>query len=355
MYRAAILSLAFVSAASAVDVTVEMNGFPDLTGGHVATAVGSEPAIKFTKDDQTLVLKDLKAGYTYNVDFYHDSGEGSSDFSFVINDAGTGVDSVTLGGEKHAMVQGFKKGDTTLKLNTVDIVYNANSAQTGNYYIGGLIEPHTLGANSMPQKLKALPGWYSVDNLYNSGGGNEDFMILVNSDGSTGPYRDQDAEYAEFDGNKINPCAALVHFKIEASDAINYHPTHVPTAAVPNGTTYEFDMPLTIGSGGINLWSFGDYTVTRSNVMAPETKDKDGNVEKHKLEGATGTNDFQFMPRLRYDLKKKAFYFETADAEGRSDTARAEATGKYDGGEKPLTVTVTATIVKRTETKPAEK
>ncbi len=346
MFKAAIISLTLASAASAVDITIDMNGFPNLAGGQYSDSVSSDPAVKFTKDDQPLVIKDLKAGHTYNLDFYHNTGENGSDFAFTINEAGTGVDSVTLGGEKHTMVTGFKPGDTTLKLNTVDIVYNANSTQTGEYFISGLIPPYSMGFNSIPQKLKAIPGWYPVDNLYNSGGGNEDFHFLVNTDGSTGPLQEQDAEYAEFDGNKINPRATLVHFKIEASEAINYHTTHAATAAQPNGTTYEFDMPMTIGSGGINLWSFGKSTVTKSNVMAPETKDQDGNIEKHKLEGTTRDNDFYFMPRLRYDLTKKTFYFETTDAEGRSDTAKAEAAGKYDDGEKPLTVTVTATIVK---------
>jgi hypothetical protein len=346
------LSLMIATAASAADVTIDMNGFPDLTGGHVNGPGLTEP-VKFTSDDTKVEVKGLQAGQTYSVDFYHNSGESSSDFTFRINDAGTGVESVSLAGEKYSIVKDFKKGDATLTLDTVDIVYNANAAQTGNYGVSGLIA--ATGMSSMPQKLKAVPGWYAVDNLYNTGGGNEDYQFVVDSNGKTGPAGDRDAEYAEFDGNQVKPRAAVVHFKIEASGGVNYHASHVPTAAAINGTVYEFDVPLTIGSGGINLWSFGDYTVTKSNVMAPETRNEDGTVERHKLEGVKGTNDLHFYPRLRYDLAKKAYYFETTDAEGRSTTATAEATGTYDGGDKPLTITITATIVKPTETQPAGK
>jgi hypothetical protein len=191
-----------------------------------------------------------------------------------------------------------------------------------------------------------VPGLYPVDNLYNTNGGEEDFAFVVDAKGKVEPVGIAD-EFAVFDGNKIKPRAALVHFKITASGPINYNPTHPLSGdAVMKDNTYEFDMVVPVGGGGVNVWTFGDATVTRSNVPLADTRTEDGTVVPHKLEGWTGTNDFLFYPRLRYDHALKTFYFQTPDIMVHSQTAFAEATGKVDGGEQPLTVRVDATIVK---------
>ena len=104
--------------------------------------------------------------------------------------------------------------------------------------------------------------------------------------------------------------------------------------ATSAGNVYDLDMIMTVGSSGLNIWSFGRSKVLRSNVVAPDGK---------PLKDAEGVNDFHFCPRLRYD-SKKGFFFATID--GPSDTATAEVGGRSDDGASTLEVTATATIDK---------
>jgi hypothetical protein len=51
----------------------------------------------------------------------------------------------------------------------------------------GLFDPYSLPAGAGPQKLKAVPGVYNVDNLANAGGGTEDYSFIVDSKGMVKP------------------------------------------------------------------------------------------------------------------------------------------------------------------------
>lgn len=342
---------AFCASATAATVTLDLNGFPNRTGGQV-TGPGLDTPIPIPAGEQKVVLSNLQSGATYQVDFFHNSLDsehpayGSSDCNFVVANDGKGIESVGLGGGVHSMVDGFQRGDTTLKLKTFPILYNANSAQTGSYYIHGLMDAHTLPANSGPQKLVAIPGTYRVDNLYNSNGGREDFTFVVTAEGKVGPvemsvpadvpptaviFRASD-EYAEFSGAEVRPRATIVHIKIEASAPVQFNPTHTVTNVAVEGGTVDLDMPMLIGGGGLNLWNFGTNIVTGGNLITP-----DGAPEK----GMKRDNDYYFYPLLRFDPSKKEFYFLTT--EGASQTATGEAEGVADDG-SPLKAKVTATI-----------
>ena len=152
--------------------------------------------------------------------------------------AGTGIASVGLGGGMHTMVTGFTPGATSLVLNTHAVTLNGNARQDGPYYVGGLFPPSTP-ANSPPLVKMAIPGWCPWDNLYNSGGNNEDFAFRVYSDGSTGYHPDY-GEYARYEGSSVNPIAALVHYKIEASSGVNW----VLDYTMFNFTNYTGSGPL---------------------------------------------------------------------------------------------------------------
>lgn len=344
------------------DITIDFNGFLNRRGGQV-TVTGWEKPVRWEAGAAKFVLKDVPAGARCGVDFFHNAGEGSSDFSFVMNDAGTGVAAVGLGGGVHEMLVDFEPGDDTLTLRAFDIVYNANEGQTGEYFIAGLIDPHSLRAGSGPQTLRAVPGTYSVDNLYNAGAGNEDFHFMVDDQGNTsgvvetvrvytGQPREEIVdrrwqrdgnEYATYDGPNVNPRYAIVRFTITGTGRLLDHPTHQRIGTQREGGEITYDMPVTIGAGGMNLSSFGKYTIHNSNVIEPDGQ---------PAEGRSGDNDYVFTPRLRYS-EDEGFYFETTA--GPSRTARGEATGYYDGNERPLSATVKAEIVKpaKATTQPA--
>ena len=324
--------------ALAADVTIDMNGFPNRSGGHIS-GPGIEMRESFEGGAQKVVLKNVTAGGTYNVDFYHDSGPESSDFSFTVNEKGTGVASVGLGGEKHAMVKGFKPGDTTLVMNTQTIVFNVDGLQTGQFYIGGIIDPHTLPAGTGQLTLKAIPGTYSVDNLYNSNAGKEDYVFIVDSNGKTGPFNGSE-EYAEFKDNTVKARVCTVKIQLECTGPVLYHPTHtIVSEPKIEGGNHEFDMLMTVGGGGLNVWSFGKVLISGGDMANPDGKPSKGNSRD---------NDFTFYPTLRYDLKKKKFYFVTTA--GPADSVNAQASGNYDGDEKPLSVKATATITDKAPT-----
>ena len=145
------------------------------------------------------------------------------------------------------------------------------------------------------------------------------------------------AEYAEFDGASISPRQVTVHFRIEATGAVNFQFTHASSKPEVEGNVYEVDMPMTVGGGGLNVVSFGDHKVVNSDVVKP-----DGTP----LEGTVSKNDFRFYPWLRFDAKE-GFLFVTT--EGPSKTARCEADGAHDGGKRPLNVKILATIVEPKE------
>jgi len=350
------MALLLAGGALAGTVTLDMNGFPNITGGQV-TGPGLEKAIPLPPKQQQVTLDGLQAGATYAVDFFHNSGPGSSDFQFTMNAAGIGVVSVIYNDEKIQVLDGFTAGQAILTLKTFPIVYNANGGQTGQYFIQGLTEAYTLPADGAPQRLIAVPGCYPVDNLCNTGGGNEDYAFAVDSEGKVSGWesiyivgkdevRKRNAdEYAEFKDNAVSPRAAKVHFRIEASGNVNWHPTHKPGEVAGAAPVYEFDMPMTVGSGGLNIWSFGTWEVTGGDAVLFDGK---------PATGAKGDNDYHFLPILRYNLEKKAFYFETLH--GPDTTTIGEAKGAYDGGDAPLSVKVTATIVPepKTEEKPKE-
>ncbi len=330
--------LFFAVTARAAKITIDMNGFPDASGGAVS-GPGLEKSIPLPAGEQKVVLENLQNSQTYQVDFFHNSGPGSSDFTFTVNAAGTGVDAVTLGGDGFApMVTGFKPGDNTLKLNTHAITYNENGGQTGPYYIHGLTAP--LKSDSPPQKFAAVPGSYHVDNLYNSGDGNEDYNFIVDANGKVSADPKY-APYAQLDGSSVKPRAVLVHFRLEGSAPISYHTTQTAGSAKSEGTVFEFDMPMTIGSSGVNVWSFGKFKVTKGDATRPDDT---------PLEGATRDNDFYFYPRVLY-TEKDGFVFKTTS--GTAKTVTAEAEGTFDDGTTPLTVKASATIVKPYTTAPS--
>src|ERR1041384_6184755 len=91
-----------MNTASAVTITIEKNGFADLTGGQITgTGLGSPVPLGATTNSVSFTAV---AGGTYSVDWFHNSGLGGSDFSFTINGGGTGVASVGLGGTGVASV-----------------------------------------------------------------------------------------------------------------------------------------------------------------------------------------------------------------------------------------------------------
>jgi len=326
-------------------VTLDMNGFPNAAGGQV-TGPGLEKPIVLPPKQQQVTLDGLQGGATYGVDFFHNSGPGSSDFQFTMNAAGTGVASVAYSDEKIQVLDGFTAGQAALKLKTFPIIYNANGGQTGVYFIQGLCEAYKVPADGAPLKLTAVPGYYPVDNLSNSGGGNEDFAFAVDSEGKVKGWestyvvgkdevRKRNAdEYAEFKDNAVSLRTAKVHFLIVASGNVNWHGTHKVGEVTGTAPVYEFDMPMTVGAGGLNIWSFGTWEVTGGDTVLFDGK---------PATGTKGENDYHFYPTLRYNLEKKAFYFETLH--GPDTTTIGEAKGSYDGGDTPLSVKVTATIV----------
>lgn len=246
--RAGSALIALCAGVHALDVTLDKNGYEPVVGGQV-TGTGLPAAIPIPADAKPLVLCNLQAGGIYAVDFFHNAGLGGSDFSFTINPAGTGIASVSPGGNTFVVVKGFESGATSIVLNTFPVTFNANRTLS-HYYVGGLIAHGTV-TNSEPITRTALPGWYRVDNLFNSGEGNEDFNFVVHDDGrvgvDTGRYVDRFyvaggnndgyaflmnadgtgswvftnapsyEEYARFEGSQVHPRACRVHFRVESS------------------------------------------------------------------------------------------------------------------------------------------
>lgn len=339
-------SLAFALAAStaqAITITIDKNGFADRFNGQV-TGPGIAGTIPIGNDGSNAVLAGLLPNSVYSVDFFHNSGAGGSDFIF--QTGATGVDSVGLGGGLFNMVTGFNPGDTTLILNTLSVTYNANSGQTGVYYLAGIFDPYSKGQNTGPlTDLKIIPGWVAVDNLYNTGGNNEDYLFYVNDDGTVSAYPGYE-EYATFSGNAVSPRAVDVQYTVQSSGALPvlgipyiYPLTNFSSSfngADPLPYTYTFTMKQTIGNAGLLMADFGAYQV----VAASDLIKPDGSSQL----GLAGGNDWYFTPRLRYDSGDGFFKWADVGNVLGGYTASGEATGFYDGGTSPLTVRVTALL-----------
>jgi hypothetical protein len=319
--------------AFAADVLLQKNGFADLFGGQITGTGGYFMSLGTTATDVNLT--GLTAPGTYGVDFFHNAGANDSNFTFSIDGAGNVTSITTNGNGAGSYTVATGVGTQTLSLNTHPFTYNANGGQTGQYYIQGLINSQVGGSAS----FNVIPGIAVVDNLYNTGAGNEDFTFAVDSDGNaaipignSGPVSHPIpwGEYATVNTDgQIDVNHKIAHFVIEASAPIAfvYHQALSNFTAV--GNTYEFDLDLTIGNGGINIYSFGTHTITGGNAIRP-----DGTLYL----GGGSTNDYLFYPQLRYDGTE--YYFENGDDAG--NKATGQAVGFFDGDTNPLTVNVTA-------------
>lgn len=335
-----LVSAALVSSvasyAAALDITIDLNGFAANSGLQV-NGTGFENPQRFDNPPPQVVITGVQPGGSYSVDFFHNSGKGSSDFGFTINAEGNGVATVSKGGETHDMVDGFKPGATTLKLRTFDLVYNADGAQTGQYFIPGLVKAHTLKANAGPQEFKAIPGSYSVDNLYNTNGGKEDYRFMLDDKGKTGPIEGFEA-FATFDGSKVSQRVAWTKWTIVSPyGAINYHTSHVSERDKPvkegDTHTYTLILPIAVGGGGVNVWSFGECTIDKTNLV---------DAKGESLAGTTVKNDGHVNPFVGY-MEKGGYYFLTD--KGPMKRLSADLSGMRDDGETPLAVKVAAEIL----------
>ena len=90
LFSASLFLAGLPDAALAVTVTLDLNGFPNVTSGQ-AYGPGVDKPIPLPAGKEKIDLPNLTAGGIYQVDFFHNSGEDGSDFSFTINAAGTGV------------------------------------------------------------------------------------------------------------------------------------------------------------------------------------------------------------------------------------------------------------------------
>jgi hypothetical protein len=322
--------LGLAAKAEAATIVLDLSGFPNLVNGQVTGGDLTE-AIAIPAEKKSVELKGLKPGMTYSVDLFHNSGEEGSDFTFTVNAADNGVESVTYASPKRAVLKGFKPGTGTLTLDTKQIVFDAEGKVGAPYYVPGLTPQ--LAADAGPQKLTAVPGIYNVDYLVNNAGGTEDWTFIVDEKGNVGPGPNS-GEFAEFKGNEVKPRVTLVRFKIDASGPVNYHPTHKisgEAATVENVTT--FDMFVPVGGGGVNVWTFGTNKVLESDAVGPDGK---------SIVGIEVVNDMIFTPRLRWD-EKTGFYFDTP--KGKAASVFSKVNGLTDGDLGNLTVTVTATIL----------
>lgn len=335
-------ALAFtVNQVQAVDILFQKNGFADLSSGQVTgTGIGAQSIGSNATD---VLLTGLVAGGSYSVDFFHNSGALSSDFGFTL-DGGGNIATIGLGGGAYTMATGV--GSTTLGLNTFSVTYNANQGQTGNYFINGILP--ASGNNSLPQTVTLVPGLKIVDNLYNTGGGNEDYRFIVDSSGNAvipagvggGPTAIPLSEYASASGATVNINHIIAHYTVVASAPITinlYQPSLAPI--VVNGTTYDFDIDLTVGNAGFFISSFGAYTIDGGNAVH-----QDGVLWTDPSHN-TGGNDYPFLPMLRYDASYANgydYYFVNGTG---GKVATGSATGFFDGNVTPLSVSVTATLI----------
>jgi hypothetical protein len=330
----AVLFFAVVaSAASAATVTLDLNGF--VSPGGSITGEGIADPIPIPSTEKIIKLENLQAGMTYRVDFFHNTGDDSSDFEFIMNKEGTGVGTVSLGGGRHTMVADFKPGTTELKLNTFDVTFNPDKAQTGGFNIPGMTRGR-MDRNSEPVTAKLIPGKYSVENFGGPPGANI-YEFIVDSRGKVGPSGSSD-EYAAFVDSAVKPRVAKVHFKIVASGPIEYNTSHQiasATTAAPTATENinEFDMFVPVGGAGVTVTTFGPSRVELSNVVLPDGR---------PFQGTRGDEDVTFNPRLCFD-SRRGFFFETM--RGPMTAVMANVTGQLRDKQTELTAKFTATIV----------
>ena len=343
-FVAALLLLASsVQSARAIDITLNKNGYASIANGQL-TGTGIIIPQTLGNTSAPASFTGLLANTTYSLDFFGTSGTGSSDFSFKVNAAGTGIESVSLGGSVNNMVVGFNPGDTTLMLNTGPIVTNANQKMNGNHSVNRLYA--NSGVNYPATPNIAVPGIYAVDNLYNSGSGNEDFQFKVNDTfqtsaetGVAGPNPGIPfSEYATFSGNQVNVRSELVHFIVDTNvamaGAIHSTSPMLNYTTSMGGTHIEFDMNLMIGAGGIFFSDYGNFDTISSNAFRP-----DGSA----YDTYSGINDFAFYPTLRYDGTSNANgYYWLGPGPGIENEVTAYVEGFRDGNLIPLNLTVTA-------------
>lgn len=344
----ALMFLVVAARAQAATIILDMNGFPNTMGGQVS-GHGIKTPIPIKPGEQRVTLENLEAGKTYYIDLFHNAGPGGSDFLITIDAQGRGVESVSRGGEMYDMLIDFKPGDSTLKLKTHEIIFNANNALTGVYGVAGLIANYSLTESAGPRRLRAVPGRYSVDVLTNGGAAAEDFSFNVDSDGNTsaGPcatinedgewkQHPNDPEHVVCQGPRVSIRAAVVRFRVVSPVRLGMYPNFpIANQKFENGVE-EFDMLMAVGAGGVNIHSFGPCAVVRSDML---------NAYGRKFEGHKSTNDLHFFPRLRYGVVEDAYYFETVN--GPAQSVNAVVDGLADDQKTEIKgVTLTATIVK---------
>lgn len=315
-------------------VTIVLNGYPNVGGARVH---GPGVSLVIPEGAEKAVVTGTKASQIYTVTFAGQSGEGSANFSFAMNENNKGVAFVDLGGQVHEVVKNFQPGSSTLLLNTRRITLNANSGQTAQFLVIGLAKTQSMKLNPGPIDVMALPGVYAVDNVQNGGAGNEDYRFTVNDRGIVGAVPGSE-EHAAFEGSSIKPRAVMVQYIVEAPKALHVISAYPPvTSEFENGMLrHVIEARVAIGSGGINVASFGNHTVDESNLIKPDGK---------PLKGDTSKNDLLFRPRMRF-AADKGYFFDTTD--GPSQTVTATASGFYDDNITPLQVTVKATILQDT-------
>lgn len=335
-------------------VTLELNGFPNEMGGRVE-GPGLAAPVPIPPRAARVSVPGLRPESFYEVRFNHDpelpdSDRGSSTFSFLTARGARGVDSVSLGGGIHWMVKEFQEGATTLSLRTYPILYNANSGQTGLYYVHGLVKPHSLPAGQGPQRWLALPGRYVVDNLSNTAAGWEDYAFSVDSEGrvtpsplpvpedsaASAPFFAQSDEYAEFAGSTIRPRSVPVSFRVQSTAPVQAIPTHGVTRDTSRAGELAMEMRLPIGGGGLNVWSVRSHRVEGGTLLYPTGK---------PAQGSQHDNDFLFYPVVRYDSQTRSFYFATTA--GRQSTVTAEIAGVLDDQKTPVRIRAMARIEAR--------
>jgi hypothetical protein len=331
--RVGLATLVVLSAAAGVmgaDITLDMNGYSGIVASKISGPGLTAPVV-IAPGAQKVELKDLKAGVKYTVDLGHNSGVDGSDFTFTVDAKGTGVAKVEPLG-KYTAVKAFAPGASTLVLNTFPVVYNANGGQTSIYAIQGMVKATSAGAS--PVNMTAVPGSYRVDNLFNPGGQAEDFSFIVDDAGKVKGATGFE-EYIQGDGSNVNVRTATVRFRVEAAQSLSRRDSHALVgAAVTENLVTQLDMKVPVGGGGFNISSFGPNTVGKSDALDGFGK---------PLEGRESKNDFHFYPRLRYDVEKQTFYFDTP--KGRAQTVFAEVSGMTDSTAASLHVKVTAQIL----------
>ncbi len=341
------LALAASTSLAGAGITIDLNGFPAHTGLQIGDGVNPLVYQSFSSPGASISLGTLLPNTTYNMDWYHNSGVGSSDSYFITG--ATGDEVVFVSNNQYnagpaSMATGFTPGDSTIYMNTQTVTYNANnvanvSGQTGTYYING--STGAIGANAGPQIIKALPGYVSVDNLYNPGQSTEDYAFFV-GDGTTSAMPGFE-QYAGFSGLSVSPKSIIAHFKVESDHSLgtiylSYKQPVFNTATVQSGPTtweYTFDIVLTPGNAGQLIADFENGQNQTFGATGDAVKG-DGSP----WAGSVVVGDVSWAPKLAQagDL----YWFVTTG--GPSNSTFSTISGTLDGSD-PVNLTITATLI----------